>query len=87
MDEPESALSFHGQLRLMALMTDALAAGSQFVIATHSPLLMRFPGARLLSFDEGAIRGVAYDELEVVALWRRFMEAPDVFLAALLDDE
>lgn len=86
MDEPESALSFHGQLRLMALMADALAAGSQFVLATHSPLLMRFPGARLLAFDDGAIREVAYDDLEVVALWRRFMEAPDVFLAALLDD-
>ena len=87
MDEPESALSFHGQLRLMALMTDAVADGSQFVIATHSPLLMRFPGARLLSFDGGTIRDVAYEDLEVVALWRRFMAAPDVFLSALLDDE
>ena len=85
MDEPESALSFHGQLRLMALMTDAVADGSQFVIATHSPLLMHFPGARLLSFDGGTIQEAAYDDLEVVVLWRRFMEAPDVFLSALLE--
>lgn len=85
MDEPESALSFLGQLRLMGLMLDALATGSQFVIATHSPLLMRFPGARIVSFDGGAVHDVAYDELEVVALWRRFLDAPDAFLAAVLD--
>lgn len=85
MDEPESALSFTGQLRLMALIADAVAAGSQFVIATHSPLLMRFPGARLLSFDGGTIHEVGYDDLEVVALWRRFFDAPEVFLSAVLD--
>lgn len=85
MDEPESALSFHGQLQLMALMTDVLADRSQFVIATHSPLLMAFPGARILSFDDGAIREVSYDDLPVVMLWRRFLDAPEHFLAALLD--
>ncbi len=86
MDEPESALSFQGQLALIALMSDAVAAGSQFVVATHSPLLMRFPDARILSFDGGAVHEVAWDELEVVALWRRFLEAPEPFLAALLDE-
>ncbi len=86
MDEPESALSFHGQLRLMALMADGLAAGSQFVIATHSPLLMAYPGARILSFDDGAVHEVAFDDLEVVALWRRFLETPDAFIAALFDE-
>lgn len=85
LDEPESALSFQGQLALMALVADAVAAGSQFVVATHSPLLMRQPGARILSFDDGAVHEVAWEELEVVALWRRFLEAPEAFLAALLD--
>lgn len=85
MDEPESALSFHGQLQLMALLADGLAAGSQFVIATHSPLLMAYPGARILSFDEGVIHEASYDELPVVMLWRRFLDAPEHFLAALLD--
>jgi predicted ATPase len=85
MDEPESALSFSGQLQLLAMMADAEKAGSQFVIATHSPMLMAFPGARILSFDDGLVREVAYDELPVVVLWRRFLEAPDRFLAILLD--
>lgn len=85
MDEPESALSFTGQLQLLAMMADAEAAGSQFVVATHSPLLMAYPGARILSFDDGAVREMRYDELPVVMLWRRFLDAPDHFLAALLD--
>jgi predicted ATPase len=59
MDEPESSLSFQGQLALIALMADAVADGSQFVVASHSPLLMRFPGARLLSFDDGTVHEVA----------------------------
>lgn len=85
MDEPESALSFQGQLQLLAMMADAVAAGSQFVIATHSPLLMAYPGARILSFDDGAVRDATYDELPVVMLWRRFLEAPEHMLHALLD--
>jgi predicted ATPase len=85
MDEPESALSFHGQLRLLAIIFDGVAAGSQFIIATHSPLLMRIPGALLLSFDGGEITPVDYDDLEVVALWRRFLQDPDIFVQALLE--
>jgi predicted ATPase len=85
MDEPESALSFIGQLQLVALIADAVAAGSQFVIATHSPLLMAYPGARILSFDDGTVREAAYDDLPVVTLWRRFLADPPHFLTALLD--
>jgi predicted ATPase len=86
MDEPESALSFHGQLQLMVIMNHALANGSQFIMATHSPLLMRFPRSRILSFDGDPINEVGYDDLDVVQLWRRFLDSPDAFLSALLDD-
>jgi predicted ATPase len=55
LDEPESALSFHGQLRLLAIMLDAAEAGAQFVVATHSPVLMAFPRATIYEFgDDGA---------------------------------
>jgi len=47
MDEPESALSFQGQLRLLRVIHDGLTDGSQYVIVTHSPLLMRMPGATI----------------------------------------
>ena len=68
---------------------DGRRAGRRFAVRDRHAFTVAHavPRARLLSFDHGAIREVAYDDLEVVALWRRFMEAPDVFLAALLGDE
>jgi predicted ATPase len=86
MDEPESALSFQGQLGLLRFMRDAVAAGSQFVIATHSPVLMRMPGATIYELDDG-IAARDYDDLTVVELWRRFMNAPERILDSLLADE
>jgi predicted ATPase len=87
MDEPESALSFHGQLHLMRLIHDAVREGSQFVIATHSPMLMRVPDAVIyLLNDDGLVRA-DYDDLEVVQLWRRFMIQPESILDHLLSDD
>ncbi|MFT3853187.1 MAG: AAA family ATPase [Ilumatobacteraceae bacterium] len=86
MDEPESALSFQGQLGLLRFMHDGIAAGSQFVIATHSPLLMRMPGAVVYELDDGITR-CDYDDIAVVGLWRRFLNAPERMLANLFDDE
>jgi predicted ATPase len=67
-------------------MHEAVAAGSQFVIATHSPVLMRMPGAMLYDLDAG-ITACDYDDLGVVELWRRFMNAPERILDTLLADE
>jgi predicted ATPase len=86
MDEPESALSFQGQLGLLRFMHDAVAAGSQFVIATHSPVLMRMPGAIIYDLDAG-IAARDYDDLTVVELWRRFMNAPERILDTLFADD
>ena len=59
MDEPESALSFRGQLSLLRAIHDGINSGSQFVLATHSPLLMRLPGAVIYEVtDEGLRRTV-----------------------------
>lgn len=86
MDEPEAALSPQGQLALVRAMHDLVAAHGQFVVATHSPLLMAYPGATILELDDEGIHEVAYDDLAHVQLYRSFLDAPDRFLRALLDD-
>jgi predicted ATPase len=80
LDEPEAPLSPQSQLALMAMLADAVREGAQFVIATHSPLLLAFPGARIYSFDELPPRVVPYAELEHVRLTRDFLAAPERFL-------
>ena len=88
LDEPEAPLSPVRQLALLALLRDMVNEGeSQFVIATHSPLLMAFPGAALYSLDGGAPHRVAWDELEHVALTRDFLNDPDAFLRHLNESE
>ena len=86
LDEPEAALSPQSQLGFLAMIRDAIDTGSQFVIATHSPLLMAIPGACILSFDDPPIRRVGYDELESVALVRDFLQAPERYLRMIWDD-
>jgi predicted ATPase len=56
---------------------------SQYVIATHSPILMALPGADILSFDHAPIRRVPYDEVEHVSLTRDFLNNPEAFLRRL----
>jgi predicted ATPase len=72
MDEPESALSFNGQRRLMETIRDGTGAGSQFVIATHSPLLMSVPGATIYELDDRGPIHTAYAEVAAVKLWKQF---------------
>ena len=68
LDEPEAALSPQRQLALLAMIFDLVAEGAQFIIATHSPLLLAYPGARIYSFDESPIAQVAWDDTEHVRL-------------------
>ncbi len=83
LDEPEAPLSPQSQLALMAMLDDAVAGGGQFVIATHSPILLAFPGARIYTFDELPARVVPYEELEHVRLTRDFLNAPERYLRHL----
>ncbi|MCD6059677.1 MAG: ATPase [Thermomicrobiales bacterium] len=86
LDEPEAPLSPVRQLALLALLREMTGAGeSQFIIATHSPLLMAFPGATIYSLDGGTPRRVAWDDLEHVALTRDFLNDPDTFLRRLAE--
>ena len=85
LDEPEAPLSPQSQLGLMAMMTGMLAEGAQFIIATHSPMLLAFPGAQIYSFDRTPVEEVAYDELEHVVLTREFLKEPGRYLRLLSD--
>jgi predicted ATPase len=80
LDEPEAALSPQSQLGFLAMLSDATAEGSQFIIATHAPILMAVPGATILSFDEAPVGAVDFDELEAVRLVRDFLNAPERYL-------
>lgn len=87
LDEPEAALSPQSQLGFVAMIRDAIGRGGQFVIATHSPILMAIPGARIYSFDDGAVAPVQYDDLASVTLMRDFLQAPERYLRMIWDDE
>jgi len=80
LDEPEAALSVTGALALLAVVIRAAAAGAQFVIATHSPVLLAAPGARIYELDEYGIQSVAYDDLDAVRQMRGFLQAPERYL-------
>ena len=86
LDGPEAALSPQRQLALLVRMQHLVDDGSQFVIATHSPILLAFPGARLLRLDGERIEPVAYRQTEHYALTRDFLNDPDRYLKRLLAD-
>ena len=83
LDEPEAALSPTSQLGLIAMIKQMIGLRAQFVVATHSPMLMAFPGARILSFDDHPVRELPYDEVGHVQLWRDFLRFPETFLNKL----
>jgi predicted ATPase len=88
LDEPEAALSPRGCMALVARIVELVTQGSQFVVATHSPILLAVPGARILQIDgNGEIEQVGYDDAEPVALTRGFLASPDRFLRYLLTEE
>jgi predicted ATPase len=83
LDEPEAPLSPIRQLALIASIKDMVAQNGQFIIATHSPILMAYPDAAILNFDGGEIHPAQYDELEHVRLMRDFLQDPQAFLRNL----
>jgi predicted ATPase len=86
LDEPEAALSFRGCLAAIARIHALVERGSQFLVATHSPVLLAVPGARILQIDaDGAFEPVGYDEAMPVWMTRRFLADPGSTVAELLD--
>jgi predicted ATPase len=86
-DEPEAALSPTRQLSLMVAMQGLVERGSQFVIATHSPILLGYPEAEILQFGDGPIRPVPYKETEHYVVTRAFLEHPERMFQELMQPE
>ena len=84
LDEPEAALSVTGALALLAIVARAAGSGAQFVIATHSPILLAAPGARIYELDEDGITITEYDDLEAVRRMRGFLDAPERYLRQIV---
>jgi predicted ATPase len=78
LDEPEAALSPGRQLTFLSILHQlASMKVAQFIIATHSPILLTLPGATVLSIEEGKLREVSYRDTEHFQLTRDFLNAPE----------
>jgi len=86
LDEPEAALSPQNWLTLLRRVHELAQAGSQFVIATHSPLVLAYPEATIYAFDEAGTTVVAYEDAEPVRLTSSFLQARERFLLELFSD-
>lgn len=84
LDEPEAALSPMRLMRLMVCMQQLVKENSQFIISTHSPILMTFPDAEMLEITEDGIRPVDYKDTEHYIVTKRFMDAPEKMVEELL---
>ena len=85
LDEPEAALSPARQLSLLALMHDLVTDGAQFVIATHSPILMAYPHAAIFQMSEDGPFEIPYRETEHFMVTRRFLNDPEGMLEIVLN--
>lgn len=87
LDEPEAALSPSRQLTFLALLhNQAHSRAAQFIIATHSPILLSLPGARILAFSDRGIEAIDYRETEHYRLTRDFLNAPERFFRHLFEE-
>lgn len=88
LDEPEAALSPQRQLAFLGILHSLTAPRmAQFIIATHSAMLLTFPGATILSLDSGGIRPVAYEDTDHYRITKDFLDAPQRFYRHLLAEE
>lgn len=87
LDEPEAALSPSRQLTLLCELRRLAEAGAQCIIATHSPILMALPGARLYRLDEAGFTAADYRDTEHYRLTRQFLEDPERMLHYLFRED
>ena len=87
LDEPEAALSPLRQMTLLTLLHQHVRSGAQFVIATHSPIVLAYPNAWIYQFGEAGVERVTYEETEHYRVYHDFLEAPARSLRILLSDD
>lgn len=86
LDEPESALSPQRLMSLLVVIDELVKNNSQFIIATHSPILMAYPNADILEFSEQGIHKVGYRETEHYKITKQFIDMPERMVKYLLSD-
>ena len=86
LDEPEAALSPQRQLTLLMEIDRCARGGAQFIIATHSPILLGLPGAQILTFDDGPIHPCDYEDTDSYQVMSAFINHREQLLKRLLDD-
>lgn len=86
LDEPESALSPQRLMSLLVVINELVKNNSQFIIATHSPILMAYPDADILEFSEQGIHKVGYRETEHYKITKQFIDMPEQMVKYLLSD-
>lgn len=84
LDEPEAPLSPQSQLALLAMMDEMVGRDAQFIIATHSPIVLAFPGAQIYSCDVTPMKKVAYEDLDHVRLTKDFLNTPERYLRQIV---
>ena len=84
LDEPEAALSVTSALAFLGVMHRAAQAGSQFVVATHSPILLALPGARIYELGSGGAEEVTWETCDPTRMTKAFLDAPDRFLREIV---
>ena len=87
LDEPEAALSPSRQLAALWAINNLVQQNSQFIIATHSPILLAYPGARIVNFDGEGLTEIAYEDTEHFAITRDFLNNYERRLENLLTDQ
>jgi predicted ATPase len=89
LDEPEAALSPQRQLTMLAVLRNLLEYNEdiQFLIATHSPILLAYPDAQILSFDDGVIHETTYRETSAYQVVARFVSRPEVYVREIFEQD
>jgi predicted ATPase len=88
MDEPEAALSPQRQISFLLFLHDLLTGNDdvQFLIATHSPILLAYPESQIFSFDGGEIHQISYRDSQPFQLVSRFLAALERYINALFSE-
>ena len=86
LDEPEAALSPNRQLSFLVRLNELIEGGSQFIIATHSPIILGYPDALIYRVSEHGLETVAYEDTEHVQVTRAFLNRRETMLQTLLGD-
>lgn len=88
LDEPESALSPNRMLAFMRIINDLEISGKvQFLIATHSPILLSYPNATILTLDEECIKSINYKDTMNYQTTKSFLDSPDIYLKHLFSND